>query len=95
MANDAASKLCGIQANGAPSTIQSRTDFITLLRTLLRELRDKPETWENRTLPQFLEALAAWIEDLDGFYRNQGRSVPDQPSWEMLAEMLLAARVYE
>jgi hypothetical protein len=95
MKHDTVTTTPAARANGVPADIQTRPDFITFLRESLRELRDKPETWENNTLPLFLEALAAWTEDLDGFYQNQGRTVPNQPSWQMLAEMFQAARGYE
>jgi hypothetical protein len=96
MANDTASGADPTMlANGAFSAIQARADFLALLRALVQELREKPETWENNTLPLFLEATAAWTEDMDGYYQNQGRAVPDQPTWQVLAEMFLAARVYE
>jgi len=42
-----------------------------------------------------LEALAGWIDDSDGYYVNQGKPVPTAPSWKNVAEMLIAARIYE
>lgn len=49
--------------------------------------------WENATLPAYLEALAAWLRDSDGFYSNQGREVPD--GWRVMADALQAATNYE
>ncbi|MGH2599621.1 MAG: DUF7660 family protein, partial [Dehalococcoidia bacterium] len=43
----------------------------------------------------YLSAMAAWAEDMDGYYENRGDPVPKQPSWRTLGELLLAARVYE
>ena len=40
-------------------------------------------------------SLAAWAEDMDGYYLNAGGPVPEQPTWKTLADMLLAARIYE
>ena len=50
---------------------------------------------ELRDLPAFLEAMAAWVEDMEGYYQNRGEELPDQPRWRTLGEILLAARVYE
>ena len=75
--------------------IQSRKDFLTFLRALHYHLTERPGEWENRDLGSFLEALAAWVEDMDGFYQNAGEAVPGQPTWKTLGQMLLAARVYE
>jgi hypothetical protein len=43
---------------------------------LLRlDLLQHPETWENKTLPDFLEALAAYNEDIQGYYDNTNANV--------------------
>jgi hypothetical protein len=42
-----------------------------------------------------LEALAAWVEDMDGYYLNQGKAVPEKPDWKHVADMLMAAKLYE
>jgi hypothetical protein len=75
--------------------IQSRQDFITFLHALGAQLRRQPEAWENRDLPTYLEALTAWVEDMEGYYKNHGEAVPAQPSWKTLGQILLAAKVYE
>ena len=77
--------------------IHSRADFITYLRALQSHLQQRPEEWENRDLASFLNAMVAWVEDMDGYYQNRSECVPDQPSWKTLGEILLAlaSRVYE
>jgi hypothetical protein len=75
--------------------INSRESFIGFLGALVNHLQRRPEEWENRDLATFLSAMAAWIEDMDGYYQNQGQRVPEQPSWKTLGEILLAARIYE
>lgn len=75
--------------------VNSRIEFVTFLQAFREDLKHNPEKWENGDLSSFLEAMAAWIEDMEGFYLNQNRPVPDQPTWNVLAEILLAARVYE
>lgn len=42
-----------------------------------------------------LEALAAWAEDMDGYYLGKGEEMPQQPTWQTLADMLRAATMYE
>ncbi|MGH2587129.1 MAG: DUF7660 family protein [Dehalococcoidia bacterium] len=77
------------------NTIEDRTDFAAFLRDLLANLRQEPGRWENCDLTSYLSAMAAWAEDMDGYYENRGDPVPKQPSWRTLGELLLAARVYE
>jgi hypothetical protein len=81
--------------NDQARRIRSREDLVALLQTLVRELREDPEGWENRDLAAYLSAMAAWVDDMEGFYKNRGEPMPDQPSWNTLGQILLAARVYE
>ncbi len=75
--------------------IRSRDDLVAFVRELLRDLSTNPRGWENNTLETYLEALAAWTNDLEGFYRNRGEPVPETPSWKLFGEVLLAASLYE
>lgn len=78
-----------------PQAVRSREDLAQFLRNLAQDLRLRPETWENADLGSFLEAMSAWVDDLDGYYRNRGEAVPTQPDWKTIAEIVAAARVYE
>src|SRR5947207_12340293 len=75
--------------------VRNCEDFVSFVRALLADLKKNPDAWENRNLDSFLDALAAWVEDMDGYYLNAGGPVPEQPTWKTLADMLLAARIYE
>jgi hypothetical protein len=75
--------------------VNSREDFICFVYALMADLHRKPQEWEHAELPRYLRALAAWVSDMNGYYRDPGQPVPDPPSWQSLAEMLMAARVYE
>ncbi len=44
--------------------------------------------WENPELGAFLEAMKAWTEDM-------GNRLPSEPTWKTLAQMLIAAKIYE
>jgi hypothetical protein len=75
--------------------IRSRNDFTAFARALLKNLREHPEQWENNDLISYLDALSAWVEDMDGYYINRGEPVPEVSNWRVLGQMLLAARIYE
>ena len=76
-------------------TIRTRADLIAFLQELHQDHRDNPQAWENNTLERFLEALAAWTQDMDGCYLNQKLPAPEQPEWKTFAHMLIAATMYE
>ena len=71
--------------------VESKDELIALLESMARDAR--VSTWENETLPEYLEALAAWLNDADGYY--QGRRATDVASWRVFGDALQAARVYE
>jgi len=75
--------------------IRSRADLVAFVRDLALDFRARPGDWENQAPDAYLEALAAWLEDMDGYYRNRGEAIPQEPSWKTLGEALIAAKVYE
>jgi hypothetical protein len=77
------------------NSIRSREDLAGFVRELNRDLHDNPASWENASLERFLEAISAWVEDMDGYYLNQGKPVPQQPDWKVVGDILMAAKMYE
>ena len=78
-----------------PDRVESRDDLVRFIRALHRDLAVNGSERENPTLDRFLEALAAWTDDMDGYFRNTGQDVPSEPTWRLLANMLYAAHIYE
>lgn len=75
--------------------MKTKDELITLITSLALQARNNPQELENNTLPLYLEAMAAWIEDMDGYYKNSGKEVPDNLNWSIFADILSAAAVYE
>lgn len=74
--------------------VSTRAELIDLLFELL-DHNDAVE-WDNETSYAFLQALAAWLQDADGFYRNIGEQAePEEASWQLFADALQAATTYE
>ena len=84
-----------MKAADKTSFVYTREDFAVFVHELAHNLQTKPQEWENATLAEYLEAMAAWVEDSEGYYVNAGKSVPQQPTWQNLAEALVAAKRYE
>ena len=76
-------------------SVNERDDLVQLIQALAQDRRSQPQSWENDSLDRYLDALANWLADSEGYYRNQGREAPVTPSWKTFAEMLMAARIYE
>lgn len=76
-------------------SVESRDDFVEFVDALRHNLTANPDEWQNRTLYDFLEALSAWVQDMDGYYQNNRLPAPTSPNWKNVAEMMLAAKYYE
>ena len=84
-----------MELNEQVNRIQSKADLVEFIEILNQDLKLNPTEWENHTLERYLSALASWLEDSDGFYKNHNRPIPVSPSWKNIAEMLIAAKMYE
>jgi len=73
----------------------TRSELVAFLDRLADSGLEEPELWENDNLIDFLRGLSAWLNDMDGYFLNRGEDVPAQPTWQLIAQMLLAARIYE
>ncbi len=76
-------------------TIQTKKDFVNFLRALKNDYVENLSSWENKDIEAFLEAMASWVEDMDGFYINQGLPVPEKPNWKVFADILMGGKLYE
>ena len=68
--------------------MKTREDVVATIQELLVDLEANPEGWENSTLDRYLDAMAAWLED-------SGKKDNRPPSWELIGDMLKAAKIYE
>jgi hypothetical protein len=75
--------------------VASREELVAFLQELATDSKANSSSWENATLENFLEALAAWTEVADRYYANRGESIAEVSPWRVIAEALLAARIYE
>jgi hypothetical protein len=75
--------------------VASHADVARIVEQMLADLRAHPDEWEDGTLERFLDALAAAFEALPPLYANRGEPMPNQPTWKLIAEVLVMASGYE
>jgi hypothetical protein len=75
--------------------VETRDDLVALIVVLVADLKANPDAWDNKDLPSFMEAIAGWVEDMDGYYRNTGQDFSKLSVWRVIADLLMAARIYE
>lgn len=78
------------------TSVRSRSELAAFVATLHANLVSDPGRWENTTLPEFLNALACYLDDLPGYCHNNAPGVdPEAATWSLLAVALAGASVYE
>jgi hypothetical protein len=76
--------------------VTDRRSFIEFLELLREDFVDNPQEWENKNLPDFLEALSSYTEDIQGYYDNTEQHInADAPGWTTFADMFKGAKIYE
>ena len=73
----------------------TRAELAKFLEEVAQSVERDPGEWENTTLDRFLEAMSAWVVDMDGSFTNRGLPVPTTPTWQLFAQMVLAGLIYE
>jgi hypothetical protein len=75
--------------------ISTKGDFIKFLEVFLEDLKSNSNEWENTSLSSYIEAMAAWTDDMEGYYTNNNLEIPDNINWKVFANILVAAAIYE
>ena len=84
-----------MQVKDKTSFVSTREDLAVFVHELAHDLRTKPQEWKNATLVDYLDAMAAWIEDCEGLLPQLRPASSKQPNWQTLAKILLASKHYE
>ncbi len=75
--------------------IKSKEDFVNFVELLVSNLKSNPEEWTNKSLPEYLESISSWTEDMEGYYQNNDMPIPENVNWKVFANILIAAKMYE
>ena len=73
----------------------NRNDFVTFLRQQVEDYQNNRGNWENQSVDAFLEAMASWIEDMDGYYINMNLPIPQDVDWNTFSDIIIGGKVYE
>mgnify|MGYP000072933275 CR=1 FL=1 len=80
----------------ALNNVTSQETLSEFIQCLMNDYSVNKDCWGNCDMASFLEAMSAWVTDMDGYYKNTDQHFDDmQPSWKNFADILMASRVYE
>ena len=68
--------------------IKSKDDFIRFMELYI-------STVEDSSVKYYLESVTAWTEDMDGYYMNTGKEIPENIDWDFIATLFYAGSIYE
>ncbi len=77
------------------SKVSSRKDFSEFVILLRDYVASNPDAVENDKVDRFLEAISAYSIDIEHLYRNYGREFNEASDWQLFAEILSGAIIYE
>ena len=75
--------------------VGSREQLVRFLGLLLEDHRQRPESWATGDLESYLDGLAGWAEDVDGYFENRGELISSVSPWRLAAMMFVAAKYYD
>jgi hypothetical protein len=75
--------------------IKTKAEFIIFLNALARNHKRSPDEWENKKLDNYLTAMAGWVGERESYYETNNLMEPADINWGYIANMFLAAKIYE
>lgn len=75
--------------------INSKEDFLDFLAKLQTDLESHKNEWENDNLARYLEGIYGFCHDIEGYYKNSPKEMPEDINWDVFAQILSAAKYYE
>lgn len=75
--------------------ISSKQGFVVFVEMLTQDFKENSENWENNSLGLYLEGISSWTDDMEGYYENNKIDITKLNQWQIFANILVAASVYE
>lgn len=73
--------------------IGDREGFVHFLNLLSKDFTANPQEWENKTIPEFLEQMASWVEDYSTSPQNTIEW--ERIDFKVLAQIIYMGKIYE
>ena len=78
------------------NNINSLDEFIVFVDLLKKNYGEQRDEWENDNIETYLNGIVSFLYNIDGYYYNKKENVNlDQPTWRIVARILLAARIFD
>ena len=76
--------------------VTDRQTFVEFIELLRQDFLHNSESWKSKTLPDFLESLSSYADDIQGYYDNTNQNInSNEPNWKTFSDIFKGARIYE
>ncbi|KIV54078.1 hypothetical protein AM501_07720 [Aneurinibacillus migulanus] len=75
--------------------VTTKNQFLEFLNLLNKDFKLNVDEWENKSIDNYLEAIESWIEEMEGYYKNNNLPVPNNIDWNFLATIFYVGKIYE
>ena len=77
------------------SKIHTREEFVEFLNLMINDEQINSEEWNDKSITEYLEGIASWVEDMDGYYKNMNLQIPTNIDWKFIATLMYVGKIYE
>lgn len=75
--------------------INNKNDLVLFINSLRNDFSNNFGEWQNDNLADYLEAMQAWLEDIEGWERNCSIDISKINVWQLFGHILLASKMYQ
>jgi hypothetical protein len=84
---------CGVPGCPSAPAVRHKDRLVATVRDLLADWSAGPPiNWDNRTVPEYLEALVTWLDESDAYYASRATPVPWN-GWLVMEHAMRSATV--
>lgn len=68
--------------------IENKNDFLKFMELYIPTIKEL-------SIREYLESIISWVEDMDGYYINTDKKIPQNINWDLIATLFYVGYIYE
>lgn len=68
--------------------IKNKNDFLKFMELYISTIKEL-------SIIDYLESIRAWAEDMEGYYKNIDKEIPQDVNWDFIATLFYVGSIYE